>query len=413
MSIDRTPDPAGWRPATRLVRGGTTRTPFAETSEALFLNSGYVYESAEEAEAAFSGGLERYVYSRYANPTLSMLEERLRLIEGAEACRTTASGMAAVFAALMCQLKAGDRVVAARALFSSSLYILCELLPRFGVEAELVDAADLAQWEAALARPAACVLIETPANPTLEIVDLAAVCRLAHKAGAKVIVDNVFATPILQRPLELGADIVVYSATKHFDGQGRCLGGAVLGDRSFVTETLLPFLRHTGPAMSPFNAWVLLKGLETLEVRLARHEQNALAVARFLEESGRLARVLHPGLPSHPQYELARRQMAGGGSMLAIEVRGGKEAAFRFLNALTLIDISNNLGDAKSLICHPATSTHQRLSAEERARLGIGDGMLRLSVGLEDAADLIADLERALDAADRAADRAAPGGAAR
>ena len=407
MSIDRTPDPAGWRPATRLVRGGTIRTPFAETSEALFLNSGYVYDSAEEAEAAFSGGLERYVYSRYANPTLSMLEERLRLIEGAGACRTTASGMAAVFAALMCQLKAGDRVVAARALFSSSLYILCELLPRFGVEAELVDGADLAQWEKALARPAACVLIETPANPTLEIVDLAAVCRLARKAGAKVIVDNVFATPILQRPLELGADIVVYSATKHFDGQGRCLGGAVLGSREFVTETLLPFLRHTGPAMSPFNAWVLLKGLETLEVRLARHEQNALAVARFLEESGRLARVLHPGLPSHPQYALARRQMAGGGGMLAIEVKGGKEAAFRFLNALAVIDISNNLGDAKSLICHPATSTHQRLSAEERARLGIGDGMLRLSVGLEDAADLIADLERALDAAEGAGPRGA------
>ncbi len=395
-----TTDPTSWSAVTHLVRGGTTRTPFAETSEALFLNSGYVYATAEEAEAAFANRIDRYVYSRYGNPTVAMFEERLRLVEGAEACRATASGMAAVFAALACQLQAGDRVVAARALFSSSLYILNELLPRFGVRAELVDGADLGQWEAALASPAACVLLETPANPTLEIIDIPAVCRMARRAGARVIVDNVFATPLLQRPLQLGADVVVYSATKHIDGQGRSLGGAVLGDRAFVADRLVPFLRHTGPAMSPFNAWLLLKGLETLEPRMRRHCANALAVARFLEEQGdAFVRVIYPGLASHPQHALAERQMAGGGTVIAFEPVGGKAAAFRFLNALRLIDISNNLGDAKSLICHPATTTHQRVQAEERARLGISDGLLRLSVGLEDPADLIADLAAGIEAA--------------
>ena len=395
------PDAASWRPATRLVRGGTTRTGHMETSEALFLNSGYVYPSAEEAEAAFANKLDRYVYSRYANPTLSMLEERLRLIEGAEACRTTASGMAAVYAALTSQLAAGDRVVAARALFSSCLYILNDVLARFGVEIVLVDGADLNAWEEALSRPTRCVLLETPANPTLEMVDLPAVCRLAHRAGARVIVDNVFATPILQRPLEQGADIVVYSTTKHMDGQGRSLGGAILADNSFITEKVVPFLRHTGPAMSPFNAWVVLKGLETLDLRVQRHCASALEIARFLEESGAFPRVLYPGLPSHPQHGLAKRQMTAGGTIIALEVAGGKEAAFRFQNALRLIDISNNLGDAKSLICHPATTTHQRIPEEERRRLGISDGLLRLSVGLEDPADLIEDLTRGLRAASR------------
>lgn len=388
-----------WRPATHLVHGGTERTPHQETSEALFLTSGYVYETAEEAEAAFSNKLQRYVYSRYANPTLSMLEERLRLIEGAEACRTTSSGMAAVFAALASQLSAGDRVVASRALFGSCLYIVSDLLPRFGVETVLVDGTDLNQWEEALATRTSCVFLETPSNPGLEIIDLAAVSNLAHRAGACVVVDNVFATPLLQRPLELGADIVVYSATKHIDGQGRCLGGAILGRDEFVSDKLTPFLRHTGPAMSPFNAWVMLKGLETLDLRMERHCRNAGAVARFLESSQSVGKVLFPGLESHPQYALARQQMSGPGNMIAFEVEGGKDGAFRFLNALSLIRISNNLGDAKSLVCHPATTTHQRLGEEERRRLGITDGLLRLSVGLEDVRDIENDLANGLAAA--------------
>ncbi len=391
--------PGTWHPATHLVQGGTERTPHQETSEALFLTSGYVYETAEEAEAAFSNNLQRYVYSRYANPTLSMLEERLRLIEGAEACRTTSSGMAAVFAALASQLAAGDRVVASRALFGSCLYIVSDLLPRFGVETVLVDGTDLNQWEEALSTRTNCVFLETPSNPGLEIIDLAAVSDLAHRAGACVVVDNVFATPLLQRPMELGADIVVYSATKHIDGQGRCLGGAILGTKEFVSDKLTPFVRHTGPAMSPFNAWVMLKGLETLDLRMERHCRNASTVARFLESAQGVGKVLFPGLESHPQYALARKQMSGPGNMIAFEVEGGKDGAFRFLNALRLIRISNNLGDAKSLVCHPATTTHQRLAEEERRRLGITDGLLRLSVGLEDARDLESDIARALAAA--------------
>ena len=385
-----------WRPQTELVRGGLVRSAFGETSEALFLTSGYVYPSPEEAEAAFKGELKRYQYSRYANPTVAMFEERLRLIEGAEACTATATGMAAVFAAIMCQVKAGDRVVASRALFGSCDYIIAELLPRYGIESVLVDGTDMDAWERALSRPTACVFIETPSNPTLEIIDIAAVAELAHAAGACFIVDNVFATPLLQRPLELGADVVMYSTTKHIDGQGRTLGGAILGSQRFVDDHLRMFLRHTGPSLSPFNAWVLVKALETLELRVERHCRNALALARFLEGCEGVTRVLYPDLDSHPQAALARRQMQGGSSIIAFEVEGGKERAFRLLRALELVDIANNLGDAKSLITHPATTTHQRLSAEARAELGITEGLLRISVGLEDVADVKEDLAQAL-----------------
>ncbi|WP_299393815.1 O-succinylhomoserine sulfhydrylase [Pelagibius sp.] len=387
-----------WRPQTELVRGGQARSAFDETSEALYLTSGYVYSSAEEAEAAFKGDKERFVYSRYANPTVAMFEERLRLLEGAEACRATASGMGAVFAALICQLKAGDRVVASRALFGSCHYIVAEMLPRYGIETLLVDGTDMAAWEAALSKPATCVFLETPSNPTLEIIDLKTVSDLAHAAGASVVVDNVFATPMLQRPLDFGADVVVYSATKHIDGQGRCMGGAILSSEAFIKDHLQNYYRHTGPSMSPFNAWVMLKGLETLDLRVQRHCANALAVAEFLEAQPGVTRVFYPGLASHPQAALARRQMKGASTMVALDLEGGKERAFRFLNALEVIDISNNLGDAKSLITHPATTTHQRLSPEDRAEQGIGDGLLRLSVGLEDPADLIEDLELALKA---------------
>jgi O-succinylhomoserine sulfhydrylase len=387
-----------WRPQTEMVRGGLARSGFDETSEALYLTSGYVYESAEEAEAAFKGDKDRYVYSRYANPTVSMFEERLRLLEGAEACRATASGMSAVFASLISQLKAGDRVVASRALFGSCDYIIANLLPRFGIETQLIDGTDLSAWEAALAPGAQAVFMETPSNPTLEVIDIKAVSELAHAAGASVIVDNVFATPMLQRPIELGADIVVYSATKHIDGQGRTMGGAILCSEAFIKDHLQMFYRHTGPSMSPFNAWVMLKGLETLDLRVERHCANALAVAQFLEGAKGVAKVLYPGLASHPQADLAQRQMKGGSTLVAFEVEGGKAEAFRLLNALGTVDISNNLGDAKSLITHPATTTHQRLSPEGRAELGIGDGLLRLSVGLEDPADLCEDLEQALRA---------------
>ncbi|MBI3451840.1 MAG: O-succinylhomoserine sulfhydrylase [Rhodospirillales bacterium] len=393
-------DPAAqWRPRTRMVRGGTQRTGFDETGEALFMTSGYVYGSAGEAEAAFAASdSARYVYSRYGNPTVAMFEERLRLIEGAEAAKATASGMAAVFAALMCQLKAGDRVVSSRALFGSCHYIVSELLPRYGVETVFVDGADPDQWWAALKPPTAAVFLETPSNPMLGIVDLRVVSTLAHAAGACVIVDNVFATPLLQKPLALGADVVVYSATKHIDGQGRCLGGAILGTAEFVSSKLAPFLRHTGPSLSPFNAWLLLKGLETLDLRVRAAGDSALALARFLEGDARVEKILYPTLESHPQRALAAAQMSGGGTIVSFALKGGKDAAFRFLDALALIDISNNLGDSKSLICHPATTTHQRVGAAERARLGIGDGVLRLSVGLEDAGDLEADLGRGLAA---------------
>ena len=385
-----------WRPRTQSVHGGSARSEFGETSEALFLTSGFRYRRAEDAAERFAGNQPGFTYSRLANPTVRMFEERLALLEGAEEAAATATGMAAVHAALVSQLRAGDRVVAARLLFGSCHYILTELLPRFGVETVLVDGTDSDAWAAALERSTRLVFFETPGNPTLELIDIAAVAKLAHRAGARVIVDNVFATPVLQRPLELGADLVVYSATKHIDGQGRCLGGAILSDRKTRTDLLQPYLKHTGPAMSPFNAWVLLKGLETLALRVEAHDRNGLAVARFLEDHPGVEQVLHPGLESHPQHALARRQMSGGGNLLAFRTGGGRARAFAVLNRLRLILISNNLGDAKSLITHPATTTHERFSAAERARLGITEDLLRLSVGLEDPADIIADLDAAL-----------------
>jgi O-succinylhomoserine sulfhydrylase len=392
----KTPDPAKWRAQTRLVRGGLERSGFHETSEALYMTSGYVYPTAEEAEAAFKGDIQRFVYSRYANPTVGMFEERMRLLEGAEAARSTSSGMAAVFASLMAQLRAGDRVVAARALFGSCQFIISELLPRYAIETELVDGTDLDQWRKALKKKTKAIFFETPSNPQLEIIDVRAVSDLAHEAGACVVIDNVFASPILQQPLELGADVVVYSATKHIDGQGRSLGGVILSTNEFAQTTLKDFLRHTGPALSPFNAWLLLKGLETLELRVTRQMENARAIANFLSRQNKLRRVLHPDLASHPQHALAKKQMKGGGTVVAFDLDGDKPAAFRFLNALRLVDISNNLGDGKSLVTHPATTTHQRLPIEERERLGITEGLVRLSVGLEDPADVQDDLAAAL-----------------
>jgi O-succinylhomoserine sulfhydrylase len=389
-----------WRTQTRLVRGGTQRSAFDETCEAIFMTSGYVYGSAEEAEAAFKGERQRFVYSRYANPTVQMFETRLAEVEGAAFCKGTASGMAAVYASMACQLRAGQRVVASRALFGSCQYIIAEILPTFGIATEFVDGTDLGQWQEALSRPASCVFLETPSNPMLDIIDIAAVCRLAHAAGASVIVDNVFATPLLQKPLTFGADVVVYSATKHIDGQGRVLGGAILSnDQDYIDNCLIPFIRHTGPALSAFNAWLLLKGLESLELRVSRHCANARAVAHHLERREGIARVIYPALPSHPDHDLAMRQMSDGGSIVTIELVGGRAAAFRFLNGLSLFDISNNLGDAKSLATHPATTTHQRLTAEQRAELGIGEGVVRLSIGLEDVEDLKDDLDRAVAAA--------------
>jgi O-succinylhomoserine sulfhydrylase len=386
------------RPQTALVRGGLERSAHDETCEALYMTSGYVYRTAEEAEAAFKDENPRYIYSRYGNPTVSMFEERLRLLEGAESCRATASGMAAVFAALMAKVKAGDRVVASRALFGSCHHIVANILPKFGIESVQVDGTDLDQWRDALKPGAAAVFLETPSNPTLEIIDLPAVAELAHAAGATVIVDNVFASPVLQKPLELGADVVVYSATKHIDGQGRCLGGAILGPSDYVDRDLFTFMKHTGPSLSPFNAWLLLKGLETLDLRMERHCRNAREVASWLESRNGVVRTLYPTLDSHPQAALARAQMSDGGSVLAFELDGGKQRAFRFLNALRLVDISNNLGDSKSLVTHPATTTHSKLPQADRDRLGIADGLVRLHVGLEDVADVKDDLGRALAA---------------
>jgi O-succinylhomoserine sulfhydrylase len=363
------------------------------------MTSGYVYGSAEEAEAAFANTKPRFVYSRFGNPTVQMFEQRMALLEGTEAARATATGMAAVFASLISLVRAGDRIVSSDALFGSCQYILAEILPRFGVETVFVDGRDLAQWKKALSKKTAAVFVESPSNPGLRIVDVAAVAKLAHAAGAKLIVDNVFATPLLQRPLQLGADVIVYSATKHIDGQGRALGGVVLGTRRYVVEQLQPFLRHTGPALSPVNAWILLKGLETLELRVARHCVNAVRLAEFLSRQKKLTNLLYPGLASHPQHDLAMAQMSAGGSLVTFELSGGKRAAFRFLNALKLVAISNNLGDTKSLVTHPATTTHQRLTPEVRAQQGITDGMVRLSVGLEDPVDVEADLSRALAAA--------------
>jgi len=385
-----------WRPDTLAVRGGLSRSGFEETSEALYLTSGFVYDTAEDAEAAFKGDVDRFVYSRYGNPTVAMFEERLRQIEGAEACFATGSGMSAVFVALAALLGQGDRVVSSRALFGSCFVILDEILPRWGVETVFVDGADLDQWREALAQPTTAVFFETPSNPMQELVDIAAVTELAHAAGAKVVVDNVFGTPVFSKPLDLGADIIVYSATKHIDGQGRTLGGAVLGPKEFIDGPVQNLMRHTGPSMSPFNAWVLVKGLETMSLRVERMADSALEVARFLETHPSVRRVVHPFLESHPQHDLAKRQMLAGGTVVTFELDGGKDEAFALMNALQVIDISNNLGDSKSLITHPATTTHRRLTPEARAAVGITDGVLRVSVGLEDVRDLVDDLRRAL-----------------
>jgi len=395
-------DPAQLHPATRLVHGGVQRSEFGETAEALFLTSGYIYDSAEQAEGTFSGTVNHYQYTRFANPTVAMLEDRLASIEGAEACRATATGMAAVNAALLSHLKTGDRVVASRALFGGCHWIVSTLLPRYGITGDFVDGADLEQWRQALSRPAQLVLLETPSNPMLELVDLPAVAELAHAAGAIVAVDNVFATPLLQQPLALGADVVIYSCTKHIDGQGRVMGGAVLGGKKWIEDTLQPFVRNTGPTLSPFNAWVLLKGLETLALRIEAGCRAAAEVADFLGAQPAVTRVWYPTRADHPQSALARAQMSAGGTVVTFDVAGGKSAAFRVLNALRLIAVSNNLGDSKSLATHPATTTHMRIGAEERARLGISDGVVRLSVGLEHPADLVQDLAQALDVAHRA-----------
>jgi len=399
---------ADWHPRTLAVRGGLSRSGFDETAEALYLTSGFVYESAEQAEAAFKDEVEHYVYSRYGNPTVTVFEERMRLLEEAEACFATASGMSAVFTALAALAGAGDRVVASRALFGSCFVILDEILPRWGIETVFVDGADLDQWREALAVPTAAVFFETPSNPMQELVDIAAVSDLAHAAGAQVVVDNVFGTPVFSHPLAHGADIVVYSATKHIDGQGRTLGGAILGPKEFIEGPVKNLMRHTGPAMSPFNAWVLAKGLETLDLRVRGMAESALEVATTLERWGAqgrgVLRVLFPHLASHPQHPLALRQLeGGGGTVVTFDVVGGRPGAFAFLNALELIDISNNLGDAKSLTTHPATTTHRRLEPAARAAVGITDGTIRVSVGLEDVRDIVADLEAGLSAAAAAA----------
>ena len=384
---------------TRLVHDGTIRSEFGETSEALFLTQGHVYTSAEECEARFKDEIPGYIYARFSNPTVAMFEARMASLEGAEAARATATGMAAVTAALMGQVKAGDHVVAARALFGSCRYVIEEWLPRFGVATTLVDGTDLAAWEKA-ARPNTKVFfLESPSNPTIEIIDIVAVAKIAHAHGAKLTVDNVFATPMQQKPLELGADCVVYSATKHIDGQGRCLGGVILASNQFINDHVKTPLRQTGPAMSPFNAWVMLKGLETLAVRVERQTRSAGKIADALAGHAKLSKLIYCGRADHPQAAIIAKQMTGGSTLIAFELKAGKEAAFKALNALTLIRISNNLGDAKSLVTHPATTTHQRFTPEERAEMGVGDGLVRLSVGLEHPDDLIADLLAALDQA--------------
>ncbi|MGY6709333.1 MAG: O-succinylhomoserine sulfhydrylase [Rhizobiaceae bacterium] len=386
-----------WKPATALVHGGTLRSGFGETSEALFLTQGFVYESAEAAEARFKGDEPGFIYSRYANPTVDMFEKRMCLLEGAEDARATASGMAAVSAALLCGIRAGDHVVAARALFGSCRWVVEKLMPQYGVETTLVDGTRMEEWEQAVRPNTKLFFLESPTNPTLEVVDLAAVSALANSVGARVVVDNVFATPLFQKPLELGAHIVVYSATKHIDGQGRCLGGVILSDKAWIDENLHDYYRHTGPALSPFNAWNLLKGLETLPIRVRQQTESAAAIADHLADHPRIGRVIYPGRKDHPQADIIARQMSGGSTLICLELKGGKEAAFAFQNALEIVRISNNLGDAKSLITHPATTTHKNLAEEARLELGINPGTLRLSVGLEDVGDLINDLDRALD----------------
>ena len=387
-----------YRPETRLVQSGTLRSPFGETSEALFLTQGYVYDDAAQAEARFKGEDPGYQYSRFANPTIDMFERRMAAFEGAEAARATATGMAAVTLALVGQLKAGDHVVASKAMFGSCRYVVEDYLPRFGVASTLVDGCDLASWRNAVRPNTKTFFLESPTNPALEVIDIAEVAKIAHDAGATLVVDNVFATPLFQSPLELGADCVVYSATKHIDGQGRCLGGIVLASQKFIMDNIHTLLRQTGPSISPFNAWVLLKGLETLAVRVRQQTSSATALADALAGHAKISRLIYPGRPDHPQAAVVKKQMRGGSTLVAFEIEGGKKAAFRFQDALRLIRISNNLGDAKSLITHPATTTHQRLKPEQRAELGISDGLVRVSVGLEHPDDIIEDVLAALDA---------------
>jgi O-succinylhomoserine sulfhydrylase len=390
--------PRRYRPETRLVQSGIQRSPFGETSEALYLTQAYVYETAASAERRFKGEEAGYIYSRYSNPTVSMFETRMAEFEGAEAARATATGMAAVTLALMGQVRAGDHIVAAKALFGSCRYVVEDYLPRYGVQSTLVDGTDLRQWRDAVRPNTKTFFLESPTNPTLEIIDIAAVAEIAHEAGATLVVDNVFATPLWQSPLALGADCVVYSATKHIDGQGRCLGGVILASEKFIQDNVHTFMRQTGPSLSPFNAWVLLKGLETLSVRVRRQTDSAAAVAVALVDHPKIRRLIYPGRPDHPQAAVARRQMRGGSTLVAIDIDGGKAEAFRFQDALKLVRISNNLGDAKSLITHPATTTHQRLTPEQRAEMGISDGLVRLSVGLEHPDDIVEDLLEALEA---------------
>ncbi len=386
--------------STKAVRAGIRRSQFGENAEAIFLTQGYSYESAEQAEARFiEAGEDEYIYTRYGNPTVRMFEERMAAIEGAEDGFATASGMAAVNASLMSMLSAGDRVVSSRALFGSNLFILEEILPRFGIEVVLVDGTDPEQWQREIRPGTRLVFLESVSNPTLEVIDVRNVCELANRQGATSIIDNVLGTPVFQDSIGLGADVVVYSATKHIDGQGRCIGGIVLGRSEFIKNTLQPFLKHTGAAMSPFTAWVMLKGLETLSLRCNAQAGTALEIAGRLEGHPKCSRVIFPHLPSHPQYQLARSQMSCGGTVVSVELRGGKDSAFRFINALEIISISNNLGDTKSLVTHPATTTHQRLSPEFRQELGIGDGLVRISMGLESQSDLMRDIDNALDAA--------------
>ncbi len=389
-------NPNNWHTETKLVRGGRLQSDAGETSEALFLNSSYSYDTAEEGEKRFTGEIEGFKYGRYSHPNLAMLQERLALMEGAEACVVTASGMAALFAVLMCQLKSGDHVVASSVLFSSCQYIITDILPRFGVSYELVECGDMEAWKKAITKNTKCVFVETPANPTLELVDIAALSAICKPLGVQLIIDNVFATPLVQHPLELGADVVMYSTTKHIDGQGRTLGGAILGSKKFIDDTLMPFVRHTGPHMSQFNAWLLLKSLETLHLRVERHCSNAEKIATALDGHAAISRLIYPSLKSHPQYEIAKKQMKNGGPLIVFELKGGKEAAFNFMNALKIVDISNNLGNAKSLITHPASTTHHSIGAEARAKIGISDSLLRLSVGIENVDDLKKDILTAL-----------------